>query len=289
MNVESSTTVSTTKTDTTSSSSSSASTATDGKAFKDELAEVQNKEATEAKTTSEAESKEATDTQGAKTSQENAAKQASNEKLLTEKDEALSEQDNETIVKSLTELNSKIATINDLKSKGKSSVQNSQTKDDDKINSISGQVIKMDNRDVSFFLSLTDNQQMTAQASQLNGQNNLAGADFAEVKSEATQKTVQVSQTLMDALNDSAKTNKPFRIDFGGDVAVVMKVDKDGAISANFIPGTAAVENYLKNNISTLRQSFEEQNLPYNELSYSQKRKDDQQEKQKRNKENDNE
>ncbi len=92
---------------------------------------------------------------------------------------------------------------------------------------------------------------------------------FQEIKAEATQKTVAVTQTLLDSLNESMKTNKPFRIDFGDDIAVIMKVDKDGILSANFIPGSSAVENYLRGNIGYLRQSFEEQNLDYNELSYT--------------------
>ena len=90
----------------------------------------------------------------------------------------------------------------------------------------------------------------------------------------------------MEKLADSLRTNQPFRIDFDKDVSVIIKVNKDGSLSANFIPGDKAVEQYLRNNISYLRQRFDEENLSYSELNYSNSRE---QNRQKQKKENDNE
>ena len=67
-----------------------------------------------------------------------------------------------------------------------------------------------------------------------------------------------------------------------------MRVDKNGNLNANFIPGDKAVEAYLRNNISYLKQRFDEQDLPYNELTYSKHRNHEQNEK-RNNKEKDNE
>ena len=92
----------------------------------------------------------------------------------------------------------------------------------------------------------------------------------AEFGDEAVQKTATVSKTLLNALQNTVKTGQAVRIDFGNDIAVVMRVSKDGSIMANFIPGDKAVENYLKNNIDFLRQRFEEEDIPYSQLSYSQ-------------------
>lgn len=82
------------------------------------------------------------------------------------------------------------------------------------------------------------------------------------------------------------KNNQAFRIDFDKDVSVIIKVNKDGSIMANFIPGDKAVEQYLKNNIAFLRQRFDEQNLEYSQLSYSNSK---QQQQQNRKKEKNNE
>ena len=84
----------------------------------------------------------------------------------------------------------------------------------------------------------------------------------------------------MEKLSESMKTNQPFRIDFDKDVSVIIKVNKDGSIAANFIPGDKAVEQYLRNNISFLRQRFDEQNLSYSQLSYSNSRQQQQQRRQ---------
>ncbi|MBR1617542.1 hypothetical protein IJ670_05255, partial [bacterium] len=59
------------------------------------------------------------------------------------------------------------------------------------------------------------------------------------------------------------------RIDFDKDVVVILKIDKDGKIQTHFIPGSSAVEEYLRNNIPLLKQIFDKENIGYSELSYS--------------------
>lgn len=221
----------------------------------------------------------------------NIKKQEEKNKLDNKKTKTSENLKNEEIFDPITELSSKIATLNELKNGSHSKIHEIVSKTEettDKCNYC--QIIKMDNNDAAFFVNLVQNQQMSAQSAQANNPNSPTNTLFTDVKAEATQSTVQVSATLLNALNDSAKTGKSFRIDFGSDVAVIMKVDKEGVLSANFIPGTVAVENYLKNNIAGLRQTFEEQNLPYNQLSYSNQQKQEQREKQsKNNKENEHE
>lgn len=183
----------------------------------------------------------------------------------------------------ISELNSKIATLNEIKNVSNLKTQKMNTK----IEEISDKddyckTMKMDNKDITFFVNLVANQEISAQSNQRINQTD---TNFTDIKTKETQAPVHVSATLMDAINESAKTNKPFRIDFDNNIAVIMKVDKNGVLSANFIPGDAAVENYLRNNMASLRQSFDEQNLPYSNLSYSNQQKQ-QQQKQNKNKEN---
>lgn len=138
--------------------------------------------------------------------------------------------------------------------------------------------LEMSDGDALFFADLvknTENMSMQTIAQQVQ----LA----AETNVEQTQKSVQVSSVLMEKLSESMKTNQPFRIDFDKDVSVIIKVNKDGSLTANFIPGDKAVEQYLKNNISFLKQRFDEQNLPYSDLSYSNSRQQQQEEQRRRN------
>lgn len=89
---------------------------------------------------------------------------------------------------------------------------------------------------------------------------------------EKTYKSAEVSKTLIDMLSNSQSTQKPVRIDFGNDISAILRVSQDGKISAEFIPSDKVAEEYLKNNISYLQQTFKEQDIPYNDLSYRQQR-----------------
>lgn len=299
MNIESSASATITKTNdtTTSSSAPNSSSATDNSSFKEQLSAVKTQEQKTAQDTTKTENETikenaqditAQNTQNAqKNAAENTVQQITKDKLSNIDNKEKS--DENKISDPFSELNSQIAILNGLKNEftktqgiGAKSTDKTESKDD------YCATMKMDNKDITFFVNLVDNQQMIAQSGQVNNQsNNSVTNNFTEIKNMVTQSTVQVSQTLIDALNKSAETGKPFRIDFGNDVAVIMKVDKQGTLSANFIPGSAAVEAYLKNNIEGLRQSFDNQGLAYNELTYSNQQK--QQQKQKQQKENENE
>lgn len=136
-------------------------------------------------------------------------------------------------------------------------------------------VINMSDSDANFFANLVKDGSLSMDRISQDFQNN----------KEVTQ-NIKVSSVLMEKLSESMKTNKPFRIDFDKDISVIIRVNKDGSLSANFIPGDKAVEEYLRNNISSLKQRFDEENLPYSQLSYNNSQN---KEEQRRKKENDNE
>jgi len=194
-------------------------------------------------------------------------------------------QTKETLFNQLFQLKTEISNVKEAKTNSASKTKFGESGLETKLNY---KTMKMDSNDALFFANMVKNQQLGQQ----NGvQNNLNGTNVP--KTEGVEKSMQVSATLMDSLNESMKTNKPLRIDFDKDIAVILKVDKQGKISADFIPGDKAVETYLKNNISSLQQSFEEQNIPYSNLSY-QKQKQNQEDRQensnnRKNKENDDE
>lgn len=125
--------------------------------------------------------------------------------------------------------------------------------------------ITMSQEDAEFFINLTQNSDITPQAIATQIQATLdSGANLTQV-----QKSAKISETLLNAINIAKETNQPLRIDFDQNIAVIMRIGKDGSFSANFIPGDKVVEQYLKNNIDTLKSTFEEKELPYTELSYS--------------------
>jgi len=87
--------------------------------------------------------------------------------------------------------------------------------------------------------------------------------------SDVNNKKINATTSLLNMLQTSFDTKKPIRLDFDNDVTVILKLDKEGKIQAHFIPGTSEVEIYLKNNISCLKQNFDEEEINYSYLGYS--------------------
>lgn len=141
--------------------------------------------------------------------------------------------------------------------------------------------LKMNETDAEFFINLTQNNEVSIDAITTQAQNLINnGADIKQVS-----QNFKVSQALLNALNESRQKNQPIRIDFDQNISVILRVGKDGAISANFIPGDKAVEQYLRNNIDSLKNAFDEQDLDYAELTYSNSSKEQNQRRREENKE----
>ena len=99
-------------------------------------------------------------------------------------------------------------------------------------------------------------------------------------------KRIDASNPLLNMLETSLDTKKPIRLDFDNDITVILKMDKNGKIQAHFIPGTSEVESYLKNNLTCLKQRFDEEEIEYSELSYSKYKNNEQGSKQRKKEEN---
>ncbi len=81
-------------------------------------------------------------------------------------------------------------------------------------------------------------------------------------------KSAEVSKSLMNLIEEAYQTQKPTRIDFDNNVSVILKISKEGKVSAEFIPGDKAVEKYLKDNIGFLKTRLEDQNIDYGDIMY---------------------
>ena len=77
-----------------------------------------------------------------------------------------------------------------------------------------------------------------------------------------------LSDKFLYLLRDSIINKKVFRIDFDNEISVIIKIDKDGKLSAKFLTNDESVETYFKHNIHLLRQKFEELNVRYGEITY---------------------
>lgn len=118
----------------------------------------------------------------------------------------------------------------------------------------------------------------------VNGQVLMENMTSSAKEVGAVYKSAEVSKTLMNMIENAQATQKPVRIDFGNDISAVIRVSTDGKISAQFLPTNEAAEDFLRSNISYLQQTFEEQEIPYNELSYKSRQQRQQNQDQNQNK-----
>ena len=62
------------------------------------------------------------------------------------------------------------------------------------------------------------------------------------------------------------------RIDFDNNISVIIKISRDGKITADFLPSSQIAEAYLKENLPILRQRFDENNIEYDSLNQRERR-----------------
>lgn len=189
---------------------------------------------------------------------ENQQKQQNSEKKIT------------ALVQDFTELNDSQAgddTQEDVRVKtvtNSTSIKKVDTKSNITVETVASfDDIAMSKNDVDFFAKLVE-----------NGQNGISTKETAEAS--------QVSKTLADMLAKSMNDNKPIRINFDNDISVIIKVGKDGKISADFLPSSQIAEAYLKENLPLLRQKFEDNNIDYEELNHREQKQNEKDENQKK-------
>ena len=117
--------------------------------------------------------------------------------------------------------------------------------------------IAMSKNDVEFFANLVEN----------------GAVDMNSV--QHAQKSSQVSKTLADMIAKSMQDNQPIRINFDNDISVIIKVSKNGKISADFLPSSQIAEAYLKENLPILKQRFDDNNIDYDELNHRKQEQQD--------------
>jgi hypothetical protein len=91
--------------------------------------------------------------------------------------------------------------------------------------------------------------------------------EMNNIAPQAAERSVQVSKALADMLAKSMETGQPVRIDFDNNISVIIRISRDGKITADFLPSSQIAEAYLKENLPLLRQKFDNENIKYDELN----------------------
>ena len=81
-------------------------------------------------------------------------------------------------------------------------------------------------------------------------------------------KDLKFSKSLLNLIEYSQASNRPIRIDFDKDLSVILRIDKQGKISAEFIAQDKAMEFLIKTNIPNLRQKLDNSGIKYKKIYY---------------------
>lgn len=132
---------------------------------------------------------------------------------------------------------------------------------------------ELSEEDVNFFKVFSENKNLVI--NEINPKENQVS--FNTVDNNAQQvsyKSVNLSKGLFNLIEYSFNTNKPVRLDIQDQSSVILKVNTEGKLSAEFITGNPAIEYALKSSIPSLRQKLDSEGIPYDNISYRETKKD---------------
>jgi len=121
-------------------------------------------------------------------------------------------------------------------------------------------------QDMSFFRTMLENPSMTING--INPQSLQVNYSVQGVNNEVSYKSFEVSKGLFNLIENSFKNQKPVRVDFNGNSSVILKMNNDGKLIAEFISNDKAMEYVLKNALPSLKDRLDAEGITYEEISY---------------------
>lgn len=80
-------------------------------------------------------------------------------------------------------------------------------------------------------------------------------------------KSLGVSKDLQDMTESAYKTQRPMRIDLADDAAVIIRLGRDGKVSAEFLPTDKAADLYYRQYLADLKSRLDAKGLPVGDLA----------------------
>lgn len=139
-------------------------------------------------------------------------------------------------------------------------------KDSKNIDSFRLDISKMNKNDIDFLKQVIDGKEIS-----FNG----ISPDLSRIEVKTSDdtfgkvyKTQDISKGVFEIVDKAYNTQKPVRLDFDANSSVILKVDKEGKLSAEFISSDKTMAQAIQSNLSVLKSRLDEQNLPYKDISY---------------------
>lgn len=121
-------------------------------------------------------------------------------------------------------------------------------------------------KDLDFFNLIIENPNITI--TDINRQLNQINLTVNNTAENVSYKSLDFSKSLSSLIDYAFTKQKPVRLDFEGHSSVIIKIDKEGKLSAEFMSADKAMEQILRNTIPNLKTKLDSEGLPYKEVSY---------------------
>ncbi|MEI8377882.1 MAG: hypothetical protein WCF95_05005 [bacterium] len=119
---------------------------------------------------------------------------------------------------------------------------------------------EMTEDDVNFFELIANKQNIF-----INTSNSLLLEDES---GQTVLRDLKFSKSMVNLIEYAHSSNRPIRIDFAKDLSVILRIDKQGRVSAEFISSDNAMEFLLKTNIPHLKQKLDSAGIKYKKIYY---------------------
>lgn len=120
--------------------------------------------------------------------------------------------------------------------------------------------------DIVFFRTCLENPSITL--NNLNSQNFQVDIAVQNQNNQVSYKSLDVSKGLFNLIEKSFKAQKPIRFDFNGNSSVILKMNNDGKLIAEFVSNDKAMESILKSSIPGLKDRLDSEGITYEEITY---------------------
>ncbi|MEI7474236.1 MAG: hypothetical protein WCK67_05595 [bacterium] len=145
----------------------------------------------------------------------------------------------------------------------------------------------LSDKDLDFFNFIVQNPNITIMdmSKQFNNVNFIVNNQSGNI----SYKSFDFSKSLSSLIEYAFTKQKPVRLDFEGQSSVIIKIDKEGKLTAEFMSADKAMEQILRNTIPNLKSKFEAEGLPYKDISYKDNSSNRQKSRKEQDEENNNE
>ena len=112
---------------------------------------------------------------------------------------------------------------------------------------------------------------------------NTLNSATVEQSSQTFYKSLGGSEALQEMLKQAYKTQRPVRVDLSETASIILRLGKDGRVSAEFMPMDQAASFFFQQNLQDLKARLDSKQLPYGQLSVRDWKQQSQQQQQQQN------